>query len=69
MTEKFIRRDEVIRLTGLQTSTIYEMMASGAFPKNVRIAPRLCVWRETEIAAWQKARIAERDAALAPAAA
>ena len=63
--EKFIRRDEVVRMTGLKTSTIYEMMASGSFPKVVRIAPRLCVWRETEIAKWQQERIAERDTVAA----
>jgi prophage regulatory protein len=69
MTERFLRRDEVTQISGLPVSTIYEMMGRGAFPKNFRISPRLCARRETEIAKWQKARIAERDAAPSPEAA
>jgi prophage regulatory protein len=61
MTERFLRRDEVVKITGIPTSTIYAMMADGKFPKNFRISPRLCAWRETEIAKWQNDRIAERD--------
>jgi prophage regulatory protein len=51
--ERFLRRDEVSRITGLPVSTIYQMMSNGAFPKNFRISPRLCAWRESEIAKWQ----------------
>jgi prophage regulatory protein len=69
MTERFLRRDEVTEITGLPVSTIYEMMGRGAFPKNLRISPRLAAWRESEVAKWQRDRIAERDAALSPEAA
>jgi prophage regulatory protein len=65
MTERFLRRDEVTQITGLPISTIYEQMGRGAFPKNFRISPRLCAWRESEIAKWQQQRIAERDATVA----
>ena len=61
IAERFLRRDEVTRLTGLPVSTIYEMMARGAFPRSIRISPRLAAWRETEVAAWQQACIAGRD--------
>ena len=40
------------------------MMGRGVFPRNFRISPRLTAWRESEIAAWQRARIAERDFSL-----
>lgn len=63
MIERFLRRDEVSRITGLPVSTIYQMMADGKFPKNFRISPRLCAWRESEIAKWQAERLAERDPA------
>jgi prophage regulatory protein len=69
MTERFLRRDEVTQITGLPVSTIYEMMGRGVFPKNFRISPRLTAWRQSEIAAWQRARIAERDSASSPEAA
>jgi prophage regulatory protein len=61
MTERFLRRFDVSTITGLPVSTIYEMMSRGTFPKNIRISPRLVAWRETDIAEWQQARIAERD--------
>jgi len=61
MTERFLRREEVTRITGLPQSTIYQKMSEGSFPKNFHISPRLCAWRETEIAKWQRDRIAERD--------
>ena len=63
MTERFLRREEVTEITGLPQSTIYKMMSEGSFPKNFHISPRLCAWRETEIAKWQRDRIAERDGA------
>ena len=60
-TERFLRRDEVSRTTGLPVSTIYQQMSLEKFPRPVRISPRLVAWRETEILEWQEARIAERD--------
>ncbi|WP_018408407.1 helix-turn-helix transcriptional regulator [Methylocystis rosea] len=62
---QFLRRPEVSRITGLPTSTIYQMMASGTFPKNFRISARLCAWRADEVAAWQKAKLASRESAAA----
>lgn len=62
MTElqNILRRDAVERVTGLPRSTIYEKMAKGEFPKPIRLSPRAVGWLETEILAWQKARIAAR---------
>lgn len=61
MTEKFLRRDEVSRTTGLPVSTIYQQMGLAKFPRPVRISPRLVAWRESEILEWQEERIAERE--------
>jgi len=63
--ERFLRINDVVRATGIPKSTIREKAAEGKFPKSVRISPRLTAWRESEIIAWQKARIAERDAKAA----
>lgn len=63
MVQRFLRRREVVNVTGLPTSTIYEKIASGAFPRPVQISPRRVAWLETEIAEWQEQRIAERDGA------
>lgn len=59
--QNFLRRREVCERTGLKTSTLYEMMQDGRFPRPIRISKRLVVWPESEVAAWQAGRIAERD--------
>ena len=58
---RFLRRPEVCALTGLKTSTLYEMIARGDFVRPVRLGKRLVAWPENEIAAWQAARLAERE--------
>jgi prophage regulatory protein len=40
------RRPALLKLTGLSTSTIYEMMARGDFPRPVRLGKRAVGWRE-----------------------
>lgn len=62
MPEKFLRRPEVIELTGIPQTTLYTMMERGDFPRPVQLSPRFVGWRASEVAAWQQARIAERDA-------
>jgi prophage regulatory protein len=64
--ERFLRRSEVESATGLGRSTIYDKMAAGLFPKPVPLSGGAVGWLESEIAAWQAARIALRDAAAAP---
>jgi prophage regulatory protein len=65
MTQTFLRIDDVTRATGIPRATIYEMAAAGKFPKQVRLTPRAVGWIESEILAWQRDRIAERDTATA----
>lgn len=65
MTERFLRIAEVKRVTGLPTSSIYELIGKGQFPKQVSLGPGRVAWIEAEIARWQLARIAERDGAAA----
>jgi len=62
---RFLRRRDVCDLTGLKTSTLYEMIQRGTFPAPVRISKRLVCWPENEVAAWQAARIAERKERVA----
>ena len=61
--ERFLRRAEVERITGLGRSTIYDKMAAGEFPKCVPLTGGAVGWRQSEIAAWQAERVAARDAA------
>jgi prophage regulatory protein len=63
--ETFLRIRDVHRITGLPTSSIYELMSKGRFPRQVRLGPQRVCWVEAEILEWQRARIAERDEAAA----
>jgi prophage regulatory protein len=59
--QNILRRADVERATGLPRSTIYDKISKGEFPKAIRLSARSVGWLESEIAAWQKARIAIRD--------
>lgn len=61
--ERFLRRPKVEEITGLSRSGIYQKMADGQFPKPVRISEGRVAWRESEIAAWQARRVADRNRA------
>ena len=52
MAEKHLRRPAVQDLTGLSRSTIYDLMAKGAFPRPVRLTAKAVAWPESVIADW-----------------
>lgn len=61
---KLLRLPEVIELTNLKRSSIYELMAKGEFPRPVKITgARLNTWLADEIAEYIEGRLAEREAA------
>ncbi|WP_430251249.1 helix-turn-helix transcriptional regulator [Neorhizobium sp. DAR64860/K0K1] len=59
--QNVLRRNDVEKATGLPRSTIYEKMAKGEFPKPIKLSAKSVGWLESEIIAWQKARIQQRD--------
>jgi prophage regulatory protein len=63
MVHKVLRLPEVLNATGLSQSAIYARIAEQKFPKPIPISKRAVGWLESDIAAWQEARIAERDSA------
>jgi prophage regulatory protein len=62
--DRFLRRQEVVQVTGLKTSSIYEGVKAGTFPRPVKLNPDSqrspVAWLESEIRRWQEARIAAR---------
>ena len=52
MNYRLIRRPVVEHLTGLSRSSIYAMIANGAFPAQIKIGIRAVGWRQSEIEAW-----------------
>jgi prophage regulatory protein len=59
--QRFLRRPDVTKITGLSESSIYDLMAEGAFPKPIPLVGRCVAWLETEILEWQRQRIAARE--------
>ena len=62
MADRFLQLRDVLHLTSLSKSQIYRLIASGGFPKPVALGSRKA-YLESEVVAWQDARIAERAAA------
>ena len=59
---RILRLRDVRERTGLATSSVYDLMKRGNFPRPVRISARSVGWPENEIDDFIADRIAERDA-------
>lgn len=51
-TDRFMRIDEVIAVTGLARNTIYRRMREGTFPRQVRLGPNSVAWLQSSISKW-----------------
>ena len=56
-----IRLHELEKLTGRKRSSVYEDMAAGRLPKQIKIGPRAVGWLRSDITKWLASRVAERD--------
>jgi len=54
--KRLMRLKEVTSLTGLSRSSIYNYIANGAFPPQVKIGYRSVAWRETDVYDWIESR-------------
>ena len=64
LTHALLRKQAVKARFGIRSdSTLYEWMAAGSFPKPIKIGPRAVAWVLSELEAFERQRIAERDAA------
>ena len=52
----FARLPTVMQATGLGRSTIYRLVASGAFPAPVHLGPRAVAWRWADLDQWSESR-------------
>jgi prophage regulatory protein len=55
---ELIRRPEVMRLTGIRTTKLYELIKKGQFPKQVNLGGRTVAWIKAEVIAWNRAQVA-----------
>ncbi len=56
MPDRILRRPDVEARTGLSRSTLYAMMAEGAFPQPIRLGKRAVGWKDAAIAEWLESR-------------
>lgn len=56
---KFLRRPDVEAATGLPTATLYALMQRNKFPRPINITPGRVAWLESDVIAWQNARLAD----------
>jgi prophage regulatory protein len=59
--DRVLKMPDVIAVTGLRRTSIYNLVNSGRFPKPIKLSERAIGWLATEITAWQQARAAARD--------
>ena len=57
---RFLRISEVLQMTGMGTTFIYDRMRDGTFPKQIQLGPRSIVWNEREVVQWMEDRMASR---------
>jgi prophage regulatory protein len=61
MHERLIRLNEVIRITGLSRSRIYQYISEDKFPDNVSLGGRSVAWVESEVYRWVECVIGRRE--------
>lgn len=62
-SNRLIRIRDVIAITGISKSYIYQLCSNNQFPKSVQLIPggTSVAWLESEILAWIDERIQERN--------
>lgn len=61
MQERLIRLNEVMRITGLSRSRVYQYISEDKFPDNVSLGGRSVAWVESEVYRWVDSVIGRRD--------
>lgn len=59
---RFLRAPDVIERVGLSRRTFFKLVQAGQFPDPVRPSPKTVAWLESEVEAWMKRKVEERDA-------
>ena len=56
----FLRISEVLQMTGMGKTFIYDRMRDGTFPKQIQLGSRTVIWNEQEVTKWMADRMASR---------
>jgi len=61
---KLLKLQQVMEKTSLCSSSIYNLMKEGDFPKNISVMGKRKAWLESEVEEWMMAKIADRDSTV-----
>jgi len=56
MGDRLLRQAEVMRMTGLSRTAIWDMERRGEFPRRRRVGARTVAWLESELVEWMRTR-------------
>ena len=56
---RILRVSQVLAMTGLSRSTLYELVAEGSFPSPIPLGAGAVGWFEADVHAWIRGRVAE----------
>jgi prophage regulatory protein len=54
---RFIRKPEILSITGLTSSSLYRLMEQGNFPHSILISERSVAWKYLDVQRWIDTRI------------
>ena len=57
---RFIKLPQVISITGLSRSAVYQAISEGRFPKQINLGARSIAFLESEVQEWMEACVANR---------
>lgn len=57
ISERLVRLPEVETIVGFKKSTIWAKVKEGTFPKPIKLADRITVWKLTDLDKWVKKEI------------
>jgi prophage regulatory protein len=60
MSDKILRINEVVRVTGISKSQIYRLVACHSFPKPLVLSVGRVGWLESEVQGWIKVKAGDR---------
>ncbi len=58
---KLLKIREVVKITGLSKSSIYDQMSRDEFPRPISLGPKSVAWLESEVLEWITNRIKKRN--------
>ena len=50
--EKFLRLPQILQLIPIGKSTLWEKVKKGEFPKQIKLGPKISVWKASDVQAY-----------------